>query len=376
MKVINTKSLLLGLVFFLTISLSAQMHKKPIVSDGKLDSASEALDSAKSSSDTVIESRGTTNTTEATKTTSTTTTTAATTSTTGTVTGSGDAKKGEMTASNTEVFCCINSKAQVEITSKDGETRVDYQEFKVNDGDYKKYNGPFTLADEGNNTITYRSVDIVGNREAAKVMIIVVDNTPPTVNLAPKVAPYVSGNSQIAVPDNTYQISAVDAPAGVKAIECSIDGGPKQVCDQPIKFDKPGPHVIKYSAVDKAGNVTPEYTYTVNVDSTKPEVAITESMPLLNVDGKVYAKKGTLFNITGSDSESGINKIMVKVDGAANFVQYIEPITFNVNGAHKIEAYSINNVGVQSDVKALDVLVDVNPPSTQIKAITSTTTKP
>lgn len=360
----------------MSLSLSAQMHKKPIVSDGKLDSASEALDSAKSSTDTVRESRGTTNTSE------TSTTTSTTTSST-TVTGdSSKAEKDPMSASNTNVYCCINSKTPIEITSKDNETKVDYQEFKVNDGDFKKYNGPITLTDEGNNTVTYRAVDVVGNKEAAKVIIIVVDNTPPTVSLTPKIAPYVSGNSQIAVPENVYQITAVDSPAGVKAIECSIDGGPKQACDQPIKFDKPGPHVIKYSAVDKAGNPTPEYTYTINVDASKPEVAITESMPLLNIDNKIYAKKGTFFNVSASDSDSGISKIMVKVDGAANYIQYVEPITFNTTGAHAIEAYSINNVGVQSDVKKLDVLVDVNPPSTQIKALnvgatsSSTTTKP
>ncbi|MCX7998070.1 MAG: hypothetical protein N3A69_03840, partial [Leptospiraceae bacterium] len=68
---------------------------------------------------------------------------------------------------------------------------------------------------------------------------------------------------------------------------------------------------------------------------------------------------------------SGIAKILVKVDDATEFVPYVEELSFNTSGEHKIQAKAIDNVGNESDVVTVTFLYDIKPPQTSIKAVSN-----
>jgi hypothetical protein len=340
------------------------MNKKPVANEGKMDKAVEAIDSAKSAMDSVRGSRSDTNSAIVENKTD--------------GSGSTDGSGGTPATINNESTLFVNSRTAFEISSSDDATKVDYIEYKVNEGDYQKYTGPIFLPVEGVSKIAYRAVDKAGNKEATKVLTVTVDNTPPTVLARPVEKLYVVENTKLANRNNTYEIIAEDKASGVSKIFYSLDNGAKQefTKGQPIKIEKGGPHTLKFTAVDTVGNESSEGTYVVNIDDSKPTVQIVESTPLLVIDGKSYAKKGTTFAVQAQDADSNVNKILVKIDGAAEFSNYAEAISFDTKGEHVIEAKAVDNVGNESDIAKLTVLVDVVPPTTIIKAVTNAAPAP
>lgn len=359
MKKFSNRFLITLFTIALSYGVSAQMNKKPVVKEGTMDKAVEAIDSAKSGLDSV---RGSRESSEADKT-----------------DGSGesadnktDENKDAVVVNPTSSTLFVNSKAAFEISSTDDATKVDFIEYKINDSDYQKYNGPIYIPQEGVTSIAYRAVDRAGNREAAKVLILTVDNTPPVVEIKPIENIFVADETKIANAASTYTITALDKVSGVSKIFYAIDDSEKKEYDgQPIKLTKNGPVTIKATAIDTAGNESNEVTYVINVDNLPPVVKIIESMPLLNVDSKLYAKRGTTFSVKAQDPDSGISKVLVKIDGEPDFTSYADAIGFSTAGEHVIEAKAIDNVGNESAVVTFKVLVDVVPPSTIIKAITT-----
>ncbi|MCB1159318.1 MAG: hypothetical protein H7A25_00730 [Leptospiraceae bacterium] len=341
------------LVLLFTTALFAEesaleSNKKPIPNEGRLTEAVDALENAKSENDSVKGSREGSSTAKDENTTT-------------------DTNGAPVTTTTSTIY--VNSRTAFEISAGDKETKVDYIEYKINGGDYQKYTSPLYLPAEGITTIAYRAVDIVGNKEAAKVLSVTVDNTPPTTSVKPVEKIFVNEDTKLASLNGTYKIIAEDKVSGVDKVFYSVNDGPKQeYTGQPIKLTNGGPTTIKTSAIDKAGNESDETSYVINVDNVAPSVKIVESQPLINVDGKFYAKKGTTFSVKAADVDSGISKILVKLDGEQEFTSFADPISFTTGGEHTIEAKAIDNVGNESQPAVMKVMVDVMPPSTLIKA--------
>ena len=349
----------LFLMLSFTIALVAQQSgTKPVANDGKMDKTEKVIDTIPSTS------VGSTKTEAKTITTTTTTTTS---------TGNPPAGSRyiDPNMGNTPALF-INSKTAFELVTGDDLSGVDYIEYKINDGEYSRYTVPISLSKEGPATITYKATDKVGNKETAKVINLIVDNTAPVVSVKSSEPLFVNGNTQYSSPKNTYHLVAEDKSSGVKQIVYSVDNEPKQdYKNEPLKLEKPGFHVINFYAIDNAGNVSQENSYIVNVDGIKPTVDIKESIPYIVLGSKVYAKKETVFTISAADGQSGIKQILVKTDGSPDFVPYVEPLTFGVSGEHVIEAKAIDNVGNESDIKKVVFSNDIKAPSTVIKAVSN-----
>ncbi|MCB1142453.1 MAG: hypothetical protein KDK54_09465 [Leptospiraceae bacterium] len=389
------KRSILLLAFLSAFAIIGQQSKKPIPSTKTVDKASEVIDSVITTKDTVqpvkreetvttttttttTDENGNVTATDKSTTSNTTSTTPAETTTSGTTTG---ATTTTPPASNTaatqpqpgtgKTALYVNFKTSFELLPTDDLSTVDYVEYKINDSEYMKYTGPITLSKEGSTTIAYRAIDKVGNKENPTLLYLVVDNTPPTAVIKPSQPLYVDKSTGFTSPNNTFTITAEDVAAGVKEIVYSVDNEPNKTYEGPIKIEKPGFHSVTYYAVDNAGNSSQPQNYLVNIDAGKPTVDITESLPYVKVGDKSFARKGTLFKLSAKDNESGISKILYKRDTDTEFSPYVEELTFDTPGEHKLEAKSIDNVGNESDVKAISFFYDVQAPKTSIKAIPS-----
>ncbi|HMV42079.1 MAG TPA: hypothetical protein PK079_09610 [Leptospiraceae bacterium] len=361
----------LFLMLSFTIALVAQSGIKPLPNDGKMDRAEKAIETIPTNSVDSLKTES--------KTTVTTTTTTTTTAAPAPVNSApvvtqppvSNARAIDPNLGNTPALY-INSRTAFELVTGDDLSGVDYIEYKINDGEYSRYTVPISLSKEGPATITYKATDKVGNKETAKVINLIVDNTAPTVSVKVSEPLFTNGNTQYSSPKNTYQLIAEDKSSGVKQIVYSVDNEPKQdYKNEPIKLEKPGFHVINFYAIDNAGNVSQENSYIVNIDGIKPTVDIKESIPYIVIANKVYAKKETVFTITAADGQSGIKQVLVKTDGAPDFVPYVEPLTFGTSGEHIIEAKAIDNVGNESDIKRVVFSNDIKAPTTVIKAVSN-----
>lgn len=264
----------------------------------------------------------------------------------------------------------VNSKTSFELQAVDDDSSVDFIEYRINNGEFIKYSSPISLPSEGANKITYRSVDKADNREAAKVLVVTVDNTAPQVKVSSSAPIYETDKGEKFAPKGiSVELKAKDNISGVAKLEYSLNGAEKQAYTAPIAIQNSGSNIIKYTAADNAGNSTGDETYIVTVDENKPKVDIKSSVSTITVGEKVYSKKDSLYAVVAFDAESGVKKVLVKVDDATDYTPYVEPITFTTAGQHNIEAMAVDNVGNESEVKKVTFMVDINPPKTIIKEV-------
>ncbi|GBF50780.1 hypothetical protein LPTSP4_23070 [Leptospira ryugenii] len=261
----------------------------------------------------------------------------------------------------------ITSQTSFTLEAKDDSSAVDFIEWKPKNGEFRRFTQPIRISEEGMTEIHYRSVDKAGNAETPKVLVIYVDNTAPRVSLVPSEQFFFLDGVPFTSKNNSYAIIAEDKQTGVQSIQYSINSEAGKTYAEPIKLEKGGANVIKYSATDKSGNTSPESSLIISVDDVKPTVEIVPSLPLVDISGKSYAKKGNVFYVNAADKESGVKKVLVKLDAETEFRPYTEAIKVETQGEHILRAIAIDNVGNQSEIVELKFNVDLTPPSSIIQ---------
>ncbi|HZJ73412.1 MAG TPA: hypothetical protein VFC87_01290 [Perlabentimonas sp.] len=220
--------------------------------------------------------------------------------------------------------------------------------------------------DEGEHTLTYYSVDEVGNTEEKQTFAFFVDRTPPmvfeeiignTYMVAGK--EYSSGRSQL-------RIVAVDNKAGVKEIYYSINGKPYQEYTKPILLaEMTGALTVKSYAIDKVNNKGTSDTH--GQQFSMPEVDITGPKLSHSFNGKTITLRDTLWIgpethivLKATDSGSGVNRIEYKTANTET-QPYSEPFTITQQGYHSISYTAWDNVD-NPNIGSFNVGVDSSAP--------------
>ncbi|PKQ19868.1 MAG: hypothetical protein CVT66_08050 [Actinobacteria bacterium HGW-Actinobacteria-6] len=163
----------------------------------------------------------------------------------------------------------------VTLTAEDPLSGVDSTWYALDGGTSAEYDGTaFAVSAEGTTTVTYGSVDMVGNIETTRSAEVRLDLTPP-VTTADTAAKYKDGGE--------ISLEATDALSGVDAIFVSLDGAAFEEYVSPIEVTSLGDHTITYYAVDVAGNVEPQSSDDFEVAATDDGLPHTggELLPLL-----------------------------------------------------------------------------------------------
>jgi hypothetical protein len=301
---------------------------------------------------------------------------------------------GVKTAYNdSKSFLFISSKVKIELTKTDN-IEVGSIFYKINNGSEQEYSEPFSIEEEGLHTITYYSVDKMENKEAAKTLTVIVDNTPAEVALN-VTAPFVKKEEVIYASEffnYQYTIDAKDSSSGVESVLYSVGEGDSAVQKdyfKPFSINSPAYPKVNVAVEDKVGNAASQYTtniyneegtlllssaeeVTITIDNTPPEITIAPDKEFFMKDELQVASKEYKFTITATDEESGLKAIYYKIAEDADFILYTgQEITFSTNGYNKIEAIAVDKVGNTSATKTLEFYTDTIPSGTQLKLISA-----
>lgn len=279
----------------------------------------------------------------------------------------------------------VNSQVQFKLTSKDN-LFTDKIEYKINGGEIKAYENPFTIPDEGIHVITYYSIDKIGNKEDEKTYKVIVDNTSPVIMVTSN-KPVQKINEKIYISkDFRLAIAAKDEVSGINKVEYSLNG--KDYSEYVVPFSVPegGDIELKVKAVDNVNNVMEKFVFKIFDETGKPVELSEESVKMLadnvppkieikadkeikQIENKNYVSSDLKYTIIATDNESGIASILFRLDGKGDFIPYSREIVFKTNGQHKIEAKAIDKVGNTSGLATLSFFVDIIPPETMIETI-------
>lgn len=93
----------------------------------------------------------------------------------------------------------------------DNESGVDYTEYRINNGNWIKYEGPFVISDEGEKKIDSRTVDKAGNRSSIASETVRIDKTAPSVIVTSNITEDTHKNVIL-------NVNASDNLSGIKTI--------------------------------------------------------------------------------------------------------------------------------------------------------------
>ena len=200
---------------------------------------------------------------------------------------------------------------------------------------------------DGLHTVSYRSIDQVGNEEPVKSCTVGIDTLPPVSQPVNLDNDWHSGSFLLT-------LAAADEGSGVAGICYAVDGGEERVGDT-VSFEGGGAHVVTYHAIDEVGNVEPERSCTVYIDADPPATSC-DAPP-----GWVGAPATVHFSAT--DAHSGVAYTEFQIDGEA--WQRGSEATISTGGTHEIRYRSVDRVGNLEPVQTATLRIDTLPPVTE-----------
>jgi hypothetical protein len=101
----------------------------------------------------------------------------------------------------------------LDATDNEGGSGVESTEYSIDGGEFQAYTAPFTVSDEGEHAVEFRSTDADGNVESTKSLQVRIDGSPP--------------ETTASLDGNEVTLEADDGPngSGVARTEFRIDGG-------------------------------------------------------------------------------------------------------------------------------------------------------
>ncbi len=215
----------------------------------------------------------------------------------------------------------------------------------------KIYNDPISGAylTQGEHTLEYYSVDILGNKEEIKNYKFYVDKTPPTIVEEIIGNSYVANGREYSSGRSQLKLTTIDNKAGVKEIYYSINSGEYQLYEKPFFLTKtPGNIFIRSYALD---NVNNKGTSMQSSDATSiPYIDLSGPKITCSFIGSYYKYKDTVFissetkiKLKANDTESGANRIEYSIN-KNKFIQYESPFSLSETGINLLECVGYDNV--------------------------------
>ena len=166
----------------------------------------------------------------------------------------------------------INEVARITLAATDNLSGVNTTWYKIDDGDWQKYEGKFNLSANGVHVIHFYSIDHAGNAEDEQNFTLKIDKNAPTVSITTpekgyiyifnrRILPTIFGNT-IIIGKCTLAADADDTTSGIDYVEFMLNGeilwkdyaAPYEIqAPQNILLSS---NKLKVIAHDKAGHLT------------------------------------------------------------------------------------------------------------------------
>ncbi|MBI5116666.1 hypothetical protein HZA56_09360 [Candidatus Poribacteria bacterium] len=206
------------------------------------------------------------------------------------------------------------------------------------------------IAGDGVHTISYHSVDNLGNTEAAKTRTVQIDGVAPVTT-----HDYAYDGQWRNDATATINLTATDIGCGVDKTYYIVDGAPA-VIGTTVVITAEGDHTATYYSVDMAGNQEAPKSISVKLDWTPPVTA--------NDYGSagVCVSADAVITLSASDNLSGIAHTYYSIDGGAQ----VEGTSVNITaeGDHTVAYYSVDVAGNTEGTHTLSVVIDKTAPAT------------
>ena len=238
--------------------------------------------------------------------------------------------------------------------------------YEIDDGEWKEYIEPFTIAEQGIHVVYYYAVDKLGNTCTVTGKIIQVGGGEPTTvcHITPSEP---TGKNGWYICNVTVTLTATDEASGVDYTMYRIDGGEWRVYKNAFIVGE-GVHTIQYRSVDVAGNVENVKEKRVKIDLHGPEINIHKPVGFLYIfDREILPLPENKTVIIGKitivasiqDALSGVDTAEIYIDDnlKATFDESIKyTLDETIFGIHTIKIIAYDKAGNEA-IKQIEVKI-------------------
>ncbi len=251
-----------------------------------------------------------------------------------------------------------SASVSVTLAASDTTSGVAATYYTIDSGSQQTYTGSaFTVTGDGVRHITFWSVDVAGNTEAAESASFKIDSTNPTTTDSRSGTQGTNGwfvSSSVSI-----TLSATDATSGVAATYYTIDSGSQQTyTGSAFTVTGDGTHHITFWSSDVAGNTESVESDTIKIDTVKPTT--TDSAG----NSGWYTSSSVSVTLTATDATSGVAATYYTVDGGGQQTYTGSPFIVTGEGSQHIVFWSVDVAGNVETAKSDSFKIDSVPPST------------
>jgi hypothetical protein len=242
----------------------------------------------------------------------------------------------------------FSGKVEVTLTANDQLSGVEKIMYSLDSSDYKEYTSSLNLDDEKEYVLKYYAYDHVGNVEALKRIVLVVDRSGPktSINIKGDQSENVlSGNSVIS-------LSADDASSGVESLKLKFDDGNEQNYIGAINTSSisQGEHKLAYWSVDNVENTEQQHEFIFYVDKTPPTILQEIIGKSYMINGREFSSGQSQLKLTTLDNKAGVKEVYYSINNSG-YKKYEKPVLLSaVGGNLEIKAYAVDKVNNKSQM--------------------------
>lgn len=264
---------------------------------------------------------------------------------------SGSVRTATINGSN---YLAASDSVAFSLASADDQAPVKNVWVSIDNKPYETYMKPIYFLSEGPHTMKYYSEDVVGNKEDARQVSIYTVSVAPTSWATPLNKMVNTGGINYASTKLDLKIEAKENVVGLERIEVRInDDTDFRTYLQPIELMRPGMNVVAYRTIDRAGNVEPTKTFSVNLVNSPPETSIETAQPLVVRGAIKFSPSPNIVTLSVKNSPVGIAKTMISMNDGT-FSEYKGPFTITSDQkVYKIAYQSIDKLGNEEKPKSV-----------------------
>lgn len=260
----------------------------------------------------------------------------------------------------------VTDQITIEVDAEDQHSGIKYIDFQIDEISIQNdtmLNCALNTNDfnDGEHEIKVFICDKAGNMKNDKITIL-VDNTPPTIDIINPTSEWVKGTIEI-------EMDIVEEGSGIDYIDFIIEGESKQNSTKETfswdttAYTDGGEYDIEVKVGDKVGN-SDNSSKVVGIDNTPPSLEITSP-----TNSDPYVKGTFRIETNALDTGSGLDNMTFKIDDTEmqmSLKQWYDWATTDYNdGNHEVNVQAKDKVG-NSVIKIVDAFVDNTLPSVLI----------
>jgi len=251
----------------------------------------------------------------------------------------------------------LSKDAKIVLTSADELSGVKDIFYKINNLKEQKYTDPIELIklDAGSCSITFYSIDNVGNKEETNKWDFIYDTNLPKAQISISGNVYEKENTSFVASQPQISITATDSLSQINRIEYELNTDPNLKYENEFTLDnRSGLHRITYFAFDEVENRSIKYRKSIYLDNTPPKTYYKTTKSCFWNKDTLIVSPNTGVVLKSTDMEAGVQQIFYSINNDSAKI-YSDTLFFEEGQIYNFSFYATDNVN--NNEKPQNVLI-------------------